>query len=136
MCKILFVAFKTGVSFLQSSESPIIKSLWPSRSDSLGIPSPFLNPQAWKTRIQNLQNSARTFVLLFSSLWVTHPVVMGFDFIMVVLLLPTHCCFFFVFGPGMSLMVSHVVLLMVVQQLIGILVLSEEMSAHPSTPPS
>ena len=32
----------------QSSESPAIKSHWPSKSHPLGIPSPFLNPQAEK----------------------------------------------------------------------------------------
>ena len=40
-CKISFVPSKTGVSFPQSCGSPIIKFHWPSRSDSLGISSPF-----------------------------------------------------------------------------------------------
>ena len=34
-------------------------------------------------------------VLLFSSLWVTHPVGKGFDFIIIVSLLSSHCSFFF-----------------------------------------
>ena len=64
-------------------------------------------------------------VLLFSSLWVTHPVGMGFDFIMIVSLLLSHCSFFFVFGCVVSFLVSSgILLLMVVQQLIVILVLS------------
>ena len=43
----------------------------------------------------------RTFlILLFSSLWVTHPMGIGFDFIMIVPLPPFLCSFFFVFGHG------------------------------------
>ena len=62
---------------------------------------------------------------LFSSLWVTHPVGMGFDFIMIVSLLLSPCSFFFVFGCVVSFLVSSgILLLMVVQQLIVILVLS------------
>ena len=34
-------ASKTGVSFPQSSGRPTIRPHWPSRPDSLGIPSPF-----------------------------------------------------------------------------------------------
>ena len=53
--------------------------------------------------VQNLHNSGRTsLVLLFSSLWVTYPAGMGFDFIVIVLLLPSCCGFFFVFGHGVS----------------------------------
>ena len=39
-------------------------------------------------------------VLLFSSLWVTHPAGLGFDFVVIVPLLPSR--FFFLFGPGVS----------------------------------
>ena len=47
------------------------------------------------------QNSGRaSLVLLFSSLQVTHPVGMGFNFIIFVPLLPSCCSFFFVFGHG------------------------------------
>ena len=59
-------------------------------------------------------------VLLFSSLWVTHPVGMRFGFITIV----SHCSFFFVFGFVVSFLVDSTILLMVVQQLIVILVLS------------
>ena len=71
-------------------------------------------------------------------LWVTHPAVMGFDFIVIVPLLPSHCGFSFVFGCGISFLVSSSVFLsMIVQQLVMILVLSQErVSAHSSTPPS
>ena len=76
-------------------------------------------------------------LLLFSSLWVTHLAGMGFDFIMIVPLLQSHCSFFFVFGCGVSFLVcSSVLLSMVVQQLVAVLVLSQEMSALSSTPPS
>ena len=77
-------------------------------------------------------------MLLFSSLWVTHQTGMGFDFVMIVPLLPA-CCGFFVFGYGVFfyfLMDSSVLLSKIIQQLVVILVLSqEEMSACPSTPP-
>ena len=94
-----------SLCFPQSSERPIIKSCWPSRPDSLGIPSPFVISPDWEAwcRIQNLHNNARTsLVLLSSSLWITHPPDMGFDFIVIVPLLPSLCSFFFVFGHGVS----------------------------------
>ena len=64
--------------------------------------------------------------------------VMAFDFIVIVPLLPSHCGFSFVFGCGVSFLVcSSVSLLMIVQQLVVILVLSQEgVSPLPSTPPS
>ena len=65
-------------------------------------------------------------VLLFSSLLVTHPVVTGFDFIVITPLLLSHCGFSFVFGCGVSFLVSSSVFLsMTVQQLVVILVLSQ-----------
>ena len=52
---------------------------------------------------------------------------MGFDFIVIAPLLPSHCGFFFVFGCGVSfLVISSVFLLITVQQLGVILVLSQE----------
>ena len=69
----------------------------------------------------NLHNSGRSsLVLLFSSLWVTHPLDMGFDFIVIVPILPSHCGSFFVFGCG----ISGILLSMVVQQLVVALVSS------------
>ena len=41
-----------------------------------------------------------TSLVLFSSLWVTHPVGMGFDFIMIMRFLRSCCSLFFVFGHG------------------------------------
>ena len=50
--------------------------------------------------------------------------VMGFDFIVIVPLLPSHCSFSFVFGCGVSFLVSSSVFLsMIVQQLVVIPVL-------------
>ena len=81
-----------------------LKFHWPSRSDSLESPSSFVRSpglEAWHG-IQNLHNSGRTsLLLLFSSLWVTHPMGMRFDFIVIVPLLLS-CCVFFVFGCGVS----------------------------------
>ena len=54
--------------------------------------------------------------------------VMGFDFIVIVPLLPSHCSFSFVFGCRVSFMVSSSVFLsMIVQQLVVILVFSQEL---------
>ena len=63
---------------------------------------------------------------------------MGFDFIVIAPLLLYHCGFSFVFGCGLSFLVnSSVFLSMIVQQLVMILVLSQEgVRTHPSTPPS
>ena len=107
----------------------IIKSQWPSRLDSLGIPSPFVGSLGWEAwhGVQNLHNNGRTsLLLLFSSLWVTHLVGMGFDFIMIAPLLLSHCCCCcFVILRGASFLVgSSSLLLMVVQQLVTVLVLS------------
>ena len=75
---------------------------------------------------------------MFSSLWVTHPAAMGFDFIVIAPLLPSHCGFSVVFGCGVSSLVSSsVFLLMIVQQSVVILVFSQEgVREHPFTPPS
>ena len=91
--------------FPQSCGIPIIKSHRPSSSDSLRIPSPFVESPGWEAWhvVQNLHNSGRTsLILLFSSLCVTYLTGMGFDFIMVTLLLQSRCGFFFVFGRGIS----------------------------------
>ena len=63
---------------------------------------------------------------------------MGFDFILIAPFLPSHCGFSFVFGCGVSfLMSSSVFLSMTVQQLVVIPVFSQEgVRARPSTPPS
>ena len=62
---------------------------------------------------------------------------MGFDFIVIAPLLPSHCGFCFVFGCGVSFLVSSSIFLsMIVQQLVVILVLSQEgVSTSLSTPP-
>ena len=52
---------------------------------------------------------------------------MGFDFTVIAPLLPSHCGFSFVFGCGVSFLVSSSVFLsMTVQQLVVILVFSQE----------
>ena len=63
---------------------------------------------------------------------------MGFDFIVFVPLLPSHCGFSFVSGCAVSFLVSSSVFLsMIVQQLVVIPVfLQEGVRACPSTPPS
>ena len=105
---ILFVPSKTGsLCFPQSSGRPTVKSHWPSRLDSLGIPSPFVGSPGWEAwcGVQNLHTSVRTsLVLLFSSLWVTHLAGMGLDFIVIAPLLPSHC------GSSLSLNMGYIFL--------------------------
>ena len=62
---------------------------------------------------------------------------MGFDFTVIAPFLPSHCGFSFVFGRGVSFLVSSsVFLLMTVEQLVVILVFSQEgVRARPSTLP-
>ena len=56
---------------------------------------------------------------------------MGFDFIVISPLLLSHCDFSFVFGYGVSFLVSSSVFLsMIVQQLVVILVLLQEHQDH------
>ena len=63
---------------------------------------------------------------------------MGVAFTVIVPLLPSHCGLSFVFGCGVSFLVSSSIFLsMIVQQLVVILVFSQEgVRARPSTPPS
>ena len=130
-----------GVCFSQSSGRPVIKSFWPWRPDSLGIPGPFFRFLGWEAwhEVQNLHNSARTsLVLLFSSLW--SPTQQVWDLILS-WLCPSYClavAFSLSLDVGYLFLVgSSILLSMVVQQLVAILVLSqEEMSAYPSTLPS
>ena len=89
----------------QSSGRPIIKSHWPSSSDSLGIPSPFVDSQAEKPGV-----GFRTFTIVRELLWYhcspvcgfTHPGGVRFDFTVNAPLLPPHCGFYFVFGHEVS----------------------------------
>ena len=72
--------------------SPIIKSHWPSRPDSLGTPSPFVRSSGWEGS-EPSQRGRASLVLLFSSLWVTHLAGVGSDLIVITSLLPSHCGF-------------------------------------------
>ena len=57
-------ASKTGVCFLQSCGSPIIKSCWASQTDSLGILSPFVGSPGWESDV-----GFRTFTTVVELLW-------------------------------------------------------------------
>ena len=100
------MSVKSGISVSPSPVgSPVIKSHWPSKSDSLGIPRPLAASPGWKAwyGAKNLHNSARTSsISLFSRLWVSHPEGIGFYFIVIVPLLLFHCGFSFVLGCGVS----------------------------------
>ena len=83
----------------------------------------------------------RTFTIVGELLWyfcspVTHPVGIGFEFIVIVPLLLSCCDFHFFFERGISFSVcSSILLLIVVQQLVAVMV-QEEMNRHPPTPPA
>ena len=100
--KILFVPSKGGVCFPQSWVSLVVKPYQPIKSDSLGTPSSFVGSPAWEDWCgsQNLHNSGRTFLVLFSSLWVAHPAGIGFYFVMIAPLLRSCYSFLFVFRHG------------------------------------
>ena len=62
---------------------------------------------------------------------------MGFDFIVIAPILPSHCGFSFVFGCGVYFFSEFQCLLVNDCSAVVIPVLSQEgMRAHPSTPPS
>ena len=87
-------AFRVSVS--QSCESPVIKSCWSSKSDSLVL---LPDSQAGKPDM-----GLRTFTTVgeLPRLWAAYPAVMGFDFTMAMSLLLSRCGFSFVFGRGVS----------------------------------
>ena len=94
-----------SLCFPQFPGSPIIKSRGLSAPDSLGILSLFVRSPGQEAYncVQNFHNSARTsLVLLFCSLWVTHPAGMSFDFMVIAPQLPSCGHFLFVFGHGIS----------------------------------
>ena len=130
--------------FPQSCESFVIKSHWASRSDSLGIPSPFVPGCEACRGVQNLHNSGRTPLELCSPVcgsptwWVWDLILLWlcpFYHLAEASSLSSDMGFFlfcFVFLVG-----SSILLLMGVQQLDVILVLwQEKMSTCPSAVPS
>ena len=100
-CKVLCVPAKTGVP-VSPSPVEVLQSNPPGLQGQipcLSVGTPGWVAWLW---VLNLHNSARTsLVLLFSSLGVTHSAGMGCDVVMIVLL-PSCCGFFFVFGCGVS----------------------------------
>ena len=123
---------------LSKSCNPILLAfkVWFSRNSSFHFRTPRLGSLTWGSE-PSLQwvNFCGISVLQF----VSHPPSSyGFDFIVIVPLLPSHCGFSFFFECGVSFLVSsNVFLLMNVQQLVVIQVLLQEgISAHSSTPPS
>ena len=126
--------------FSQCSGSPIIKSHWPSRSDSKGIPSPFvtrLGSLTWGLDPSQQRENCFGIIVLRSvshppgryGIWFYHDFAPPAISLQLLRLWACGVCFF---GVG-----SNILLLIVVQQLVAILALSqEEMGAHPSTLPS
>ena len=102
---------------------------------------PLPDPQVGKPDV-----GLRTFTTVGGLLWYNWspvcesppPAVMGFDFIVIVPLLLSNCGVSFVFGCGVSFLVSSIVFLStIVPQLVVMLVLSQEgVRECPSTPPS
>ena len=114
-----------SLCFSQSCGSLVVKSSWASRSDCLGILGPFVGSSGWKAWrwVPNLHNSGRTsFVLLLSSLWVTHCWV--WDLILSWLCPSYHLALASSLSLDMGYLLlvgSSILLSMVVQQLVVIL---------------
>ena len=89
-----------GICFPQSCEIPVTKLHWPSKPDSLGAPGPLLGPQAGK-----IDTGLRIFTAM-QNFCGTHFVGIGFDIIVIVLFLSSHCGFFFVFGYKVCFLVG------------------------------
>ena len=137
----LCVPSKSGVSVSPSPVEVLHQILidfkvWFSRNSSSCCQTPRLGSLTWGSEpsVQWVD-----FYGISVLQFVSHPsAVMGFDFIVIAPLLPSHCGFSFVFGCGISFLVSSSVFLsMTVQQLVVILVfLQEGVKACPSTLPS
>ena len=127
--------------FPQSCGSFIIKSHWASRSDSLGIPSPFVRSPGCEAccGVQNLHNSGRTPLELCSPVCGS-PTWRVWDFVLLWLCPFYHLTEAFSLSLDMGflfLVGSSILLSMGVQQLDVTLVLSQEkmstcLSALPS----
>ena len=132
-----------SLCFPQSCRSLVIKSQWPSRPDSLDqrIPSPLSDPKTGKPDV-----GFRTFTTVGELLWYYCSPVCGsptwwaWDLILLWLCPSYHlnAASSLSLDEGYLFLVGCSVLLsMMVQQLVSILVLlQEEMDAHPSTAPS
>ena len=91
----------------QSCGAAVIRTHWPSKPNALGAILLTPDPQAGEPDVElRILTPMSELLQLFSSLWVAHPVIMGFDYIMSVPLLPSCCDFFFVFGCRISFLVS------------------------------
>ena len=130
-----------SLCFSQSCRSPAIKSCQPSKSASLGIPPPVAGPPGWEPDMR-----FRTFTPVGGLLWYKcspiceSPTQQLWDLILLWLCPSYHL----IVASPLSLDVgylflvsSSVFLLMIVQQLVVVLVFSQEgVRARPSTPPS
>ena len=113
------------------NQIPLAFKVWFSRNSSSCCRTHSLGSLTWgsETSLQWVDFCC----IMFSSLWVTHAAVMGFDFTVIAPLLLSQCGFSFVFGCGVFFLVSSSVFLsMTVQQLVVIPVFSQEgMTARP-----
>ena len=129
-----------SLCFPRFSGRPIVKSCWPSRPDSLGIPSSFVGSLAGKPDV-----GFRTFTIVQELLWhycspgCGSPTQQIWNLILLWLCPSYHLAaasslsldMGYLFLVGSSILPS-----MAVQQLVAVLVLSqEEVSSHPSTLP-
>ena len=119
VCQSFVCALRVQSQYLPVLWIPITKSHWPSESDSLGIPSPFaisLRMGSLRLDINSSQQCEKFFGSIVFHLWFTLSVGMGFDFVIIVPLLPPHWGFSFVLGLEASFLVgSNILKLMAVQ---------------------
>ena len=133
--KILFVLSNTGVSVPQSCGSPIIKSCWPSRSASLGIPNPFFGFPAWEAWYGGSEPWPK-WESIFGVIVLQFECDPPSRYLILLWSCPSycHCSFFFVFGEYIFLTGFSAFLLMVINRWLWFLCSCR--STHPSTLPS
>lgn len=95
-----------SLHFPQSCGSLVMKFRWPSRCRFPGdsqSPCHIAKLGSLKWDSEPFQQWENFFgIYFFSNLWVTHLAGVGFEFIMIVPLLLSHCSLDFVFGHGIS----------------------------------
>ena len=85
-----------SVCFPKSCGAPALKLHWPSLPNALGAPPAHARPPGWRSwcGVHNSHSCGRIPVIWFSSLWVTDPAGIEFDYIMKIPLLSSYYVLF------------------------------------------